>query len=219
MDNYSGFGDPLLDFGKNASSFADFAGGNVASKGERFGIKITNTGTAAADKALALIPAIFDTAAKIATHTGRTCDAIMADGTVITTADAQVVCTGTPKTIFSLLQYIKYNPTIVLGAKMRVDDQEQFDESFYYVKVKPTGQLQDREIAPSVFKNENQNNDLLATVPFNGIQFDNQTVLLLTVRAGRTINIDLFLGASLNTAAALARKQTAAMTGLYRGKA
>jgi hypothetical protein len=213
---YSGMGDMFVDFGSNARSFADFAGGNVATAGERFSIQITNNATSAVDKVIAIVPAFFTSAAEIQTHTGRTCDVILADGTIDTTTNKEVVVTSDPKSVKSFLQYIKYNPTIIIGAKMRVDNQEQFDESFYVTRVKPTGNLQDRTIPPSVFKNSTQNNELLAEIPFNGIQFDNQTIVLLKIRDGRSLNIDFFLGASLNTAAALSRKQTLAMAGFKR---
>jgi len=210
---YSGLGDMFVDFGANARSFADFAGGNVATAGERFSIQITNNGASAEDKVIALVPAFFSSAAEIATHTGRTCDLVLADGTIDNTSGKQVVVSSDPKSVKSFLQYIMHNPTIVIGAKMRVDNQEQFDESFYITRVKPTGNLQDKTLPPSVYKNSNQNNELLAEIPFNGVQFDNQTIVLLKIRDGRTINIDFFLGASLNTAAALSRKHSMAMAG------
>lgn len=208
---YVGIGDLSLDFTGSGSSFLDEGAGS-----QQFTVTITNTGTAAEDQILALFPGYFSSAASIKDASGVAADAIVTDGSIITTADKQVVCTGSPKAIAEFQEFCKRNPTRFTGLKMLVNNSDQFEKAIYIKKLSPFKNLEDYSIVPSTFKDSTQTDDKRCEIPLNDFQIDDQTTVVFTLLAGRTVTFTFFAGAIQNGAAELNKKAVLARQTMTR---
>ena len=96
---------PYVQFFGN-SSFAEEEQSRIG-----YTITLKNTGAQAEDQHIAICPAYFGTANAIQTADGDAISAIIADGTIIATADKEVSCVGSPQPIerfFTLHQVSPY---------------------------------------------------------------------------------------------------------------
>jgi len=194
---------------------SNFAGANPS--GLNFGIKLTNSGKSAKDRVVAIIPGYFDNAADIiADLTGLAVDAIVADGTMVGgEGDGDcLVGSGTPKKIADFIKFIKHNPTRISFIKMLVDDEAQIEEPIYIKKLSPFRNLEDVTLYPSVYKDSNQQNAKRVEIETPDLQFDNQTIVIYRIGAGRTVSMNFFPTAVANTAATLAKKATVAASNI-----
>jgi hypothetical protein len=186
-----------------------FIGGQTDWKNERqdaksYKITITNTGTSAEDKHIALCPAFYTAAGSIVVPNATTIDAIIADGTIDSTSGKEVVCTGAPMSVASFKDYILNNPTRFTKIQIRSNNAEQLQELIQVIKVNPFTGLSPEQISPATYLKEANNNDKLVTFYLNDLQLDRQTILYLKVLAGATFTITLWPGATVNNAAELA---------------
>ena len=209
---YDGGNDDLVQFSGAANSFND-----EGKKDLNYSMTITNQGTAAEDQVIAICPGYFALAADIKDAQGDAVAGIALDGDIVATAGKEVVGKGSPKKIDEFLAFIKNNPTRFIGMKMLVDDAEQFEEEIYIKKISPFRNLEDRQIIPSHYKDSSQLDDKRVEIPLEDFQLDNQTIVLMKIKAGRRVTINFFAGSILNTAAALDVKAKKARLGLSRG--
>lgn len=205
---YIGLNDPSLQFTGGSSSFMD-----ENKSGKTYAITITNTGAAAVDRILALHPGFLTDVADIKDPNGTSVAAIVSDGTVINTADATVVCSGKPGKIAHFKEFVNRNPTRFTGMKMLVNDSDQFEETLYMSRITPFGGLGYDQIVPGAYKNATQTDDKRVEIPLQNFQLDNQTTIVFTLKAGRSVTFTFFLGAIKNSAAELAAKASIANTG------
>ncbi|MDD5358582.1 MAG: hypothetical protein PHX80_05505 [Candidatus Nanoarchaeia archaeon] len=208
---YDGNGDPSIQFEGSASSFAD-----EGKTGLIYSMTITNNGVNAVDRSLALNPGYFSLAAQIKDSTGTAVDAIVTDGTIVGTGTAACTGSGKPKTIEEFLAFLKYNPTRFTGLKMLVDDSAQFDNQIYMKQNSPFRNLDDRQIYPNTYKDSTQTDTKRVEIPLEDFQMDNNTTVVTTVSAGRTVTYTFFVGAIKNAAYELATKAQVAREGLAR---
>lgn len=208
---YVGAGDLALDFTGSGSSFLDEGAG-----AQQFTVTITNKGTAAENQILALFPGYFGTASDIKDGAGMAAAAIVTDGTVISTADKEVVCTGSPKAIAEFQAFCKRNPTRFTGMKMLVDNAEQFEKPIYIKKLSPFKNLEDYSIVPSTYKESSQMDDKRCEIPLTDFQLDDQTTVVFTLLAGRSVTFTFFAGAIQNPAAELNKKAVLARQTIQR---
>lgn len=181
---------------------------NGASAVQAFGglsytMTVKNVGTSAEDQTIALLPAYFAAAANIKDAAGAAVDAIIKEGTVIATADKVVTANGKPKSIDEFLLFIKNNPCRITGLKIKVDDNSQFAEDILFRKESPFRDLGFKTVSPSNYENSMQNNDKIVEIPLTDAQFDNQTSVVTTIKAGRTVTYTFFIGPIRNEAALL----------------
>lgn len=212
---YTGKGDKGLSFtGGPAASFAD-----EANNDRQFSMTISNLGTAAEDRVLALHSGYLTTLAEILDSSGTAAAAIVTDGTIISTTDKVVTCSGSPRKIAHLKSFVNSNPTRFTGLKMLVNDSDQFEMPLCVRKLSPFSDLGYTMINPSIYKNSNQQNDKRVEIPLNDFQLDDQTVVVFTLKAGRSVTFTFFGGAIRNNAGELNAKATEARTnlGLNRG--
>lgn len=216
--DYSGYGDPFVQFDGPGKSFM-----NEKNEGNNFPMKFTNTDANAVDRTIAICPGYFTTASNIKDSQGNAVDAIATDGTIVGSLGAlnRLVGSATKKTIQEFLDFIKYNPTRIVGLKMTVDDEIQFSENIYFKQNSPLRNLEDRTIVPDDWKTSQDNDAKRAEIPLAGqnVQFDNQTTIVTKILAARTVTYNWFLGAILNTAAALSNKAIVAKNNIARGTA
>lgn len=214
--SYTGAGDPGLQFNGGASSFAD-----ENKTGLHYSMTLANAGANAVDRLIAIVPGYLSNAADIKDAAGNVVDAIIKEGLVIgVVADGDALfANGLPKSLNEFLGFIKYNPTRFTGLKMKVDDAEQFDESIYIKQMSPFRNLTDDQIYPANYKDSSQTDDKRVEIPLENFQMDNNTIVIMKVKAGRTVTLTWFAGAIKNNAYELAVKaQTArAGMGLSRG--
>jgi Tfp pilus assembly protein PilP len=208
---YVGQYDLGLSFMGGASSFVD-----ETKNGIQYAINISNMGTAAVDRVLALHPGFLTTAAEITNAAGIPAAAIVTDGSVISTVDAVVVCSGKPKPIKQLQAFVNRNPTRFTGLKMLVNNSDQFEEELYIKKLSPFKNMEDLTINPSAFKNSNQTDDKRVEIPLEDFQLDDQTVVVFTLKAGRQVTFTFFAGAIANQAGELNAKAVLARSNMTR---
>jgi hypothetical protein len=211
--NYTGHGDHAVQFEGAASSFAD-----EGKTGLTFSMKITNTGANAVDALLALNPGYFTLPAQIKDATGTAVAAVVTDGLITGTvvAGTNVQGIGSPKPIVDFLGFLRYNPTRFTGLKMLVDNSAQLDNVIYVKQNSPFRNLEDKQITPSIYKDSTQPDDKRVEIPLEDYQMDNNTTVITTISAGRTVTFTWFVGAILNPAYELASKAKAARANYTR---
>lgn len=200
---YTGLGDLSLDFA--GSSFVD-----EGKSARTFSMTIGNTGSAAVDRVLALHPGFLTALADMTDSAGNAAAAIVTDGTIIATADAEVVCSGKPKKIAHFKEFVNRNPTRLTGIKMLVNNSDQFEEDITIKKLSPFKNLEDLVISPSIYKDSSQNDDKRVEIPLEDFQIDDQTLIVFTLKAARTVTFTFFSGAIKNQAGELHAKASLA---------
>lgn len=208
---YNGYGDAGIEFLGNASSFAD-----EGKSGLIYTMVITNQGTCAVDRKLALCPGYFTSATDIKDASGTAVDAIVAEGTIIGATSTACTGAGTPKSITEFLAFIKYNPTRFTGLKMLVDNSAQFDNTIYVKQNSPFRNLQDMDITPNAYKDSTQTDDKRVEIPLEQYQMDNNTTVITTISASRKVTFNWFVGAIKNQAYELAVKAAVARGNIGR---
>jgi len=168
-----------------------------------FTMTIVNNGSAAVDQSIALLPAYFTDKTQVKNSAGVAVAAIVAEGQIISTANAVVTATGKPKSINEFLAFVKLNPVRITGMKIKVDDSSQFVNDILFRKESPLKDLGYITKSPANYQNSMQNNDKIVEIPLTDAQFDNQTSVVTTIGAGRTMTITFFIGAIRNEAAML----------------
>lgn len=208
---YVGQYDLGLSFVGSSSSFVD-----ESKNGIQYSLTVSNLDTAAEDQVLALHPGFLTLAAEITNAAGIACAAIVADGTIIATATKVVTCTGKPKPIKQLQAFVNRNPTRFTGLKMLVNNSDQFEEELYVKKLSPFKNMEDLTINPSAFKNSNQTDDKRVEIPLEDFQLDDQTTVVFTLKAGRSVTFTFFAGAIANSAGELNAKAILARSNMQR---
>jgi hypothetical protein len=208
---YVGQYDLGLSFVGASSSFID-----ENKNGVQYSITINNTGTSAEDRILALHPGFLTLASEITNAAGTACAAIVTDGDIISTAGKVVSCSGKPKPIKQLQAFVNKNPTRFTGLKMLVNNSDQFEEELYVKKLSPFKNMEDMTISPSAFKNSNQTDDKRVEIPLEDFQLDDQTNVVFTLKAGRSVTFTLFAGAIANPAGELNAKAILARSNMQR---
>ncbi|MDP3914380.1 MAG: hypothetical protein Q8R96_11675 [Bacteroidota bacterium] len=208
---YVGQYDLGLSFMGGASSFVD-----ESKNGIQYSMNIANLGIAAVDRVLALHPGSMTIPDEITNAAGVAAAAIVTDGTIIATVDAVVVCSGKPKPIKQLQAFVNRNPTRFTGLKMLVNNSDQFEEELYVKKLSPFKNMEDQTINPSAFKNSNQTDDKRVEIPLEDFQLDDQTVVVFTLKAGRSVTFTFFAGAIANSAGELNAKAVLARANMQR---
>lgn len=190
--SYIGLNDDDIDFGK-AESFID------ESEGEKeFNLSIVNS-TAATQKIQ------FNDI--IAAQDGYS---LLKEGVVLTVGSGDsartVEATGDPRSIDILVELIKHAPMRLRAVRFNVSDEGQLDELLKYVKETPFETGVTTQKKPSNFQDQNTNNTKTVTVDLKDWVLGHDSTILYTIRAGATVNLTLYFGASFDTAKALRKK-------------
>ncbi|MHA7109248.1 hypothetical protein ACRTDU_03930 [Sunxiuqinia elliptica] len=208
---YIGKDDPSLSFTGNGKSFMNEDAGSKS-----YSITVSNMGNAADDRVLALHPGFLTELADMTDTAGNPAAAIVADGAIIEEVDKQVICTGKPKKISHFKAFVNRNPTRFTGLKMQVNNTDQFDEAITVKKISPFQSLGDDTIEPGNYKTSNQTDDKRVEIPLEDFQLDDQTLLVFTLKAGRSVTFTFVSGAIKNQAAELHTKAAIARGNVRR---
>lgn len=192
---YIGVGDALLHFGK-ADSFCD-----EGKSQKNFGIKLVNKGT----------KTIYVQFNELISGLEKDFN-VLAEGTVAT----DLTVTGNPNSASMLAAFLKANATRVNSIKFKVDDADQLDEPIKLVKVDVFGSKTYEQFIPSDEQSQDTNNPKMSEITdiVDWVCSDKST-LLYGIRAGRSVNLSITFGASVDNAhyvsekAAQARKTVA----------
>lgn len=196
-NDYTGYGDHLVDFGGAKLDFGTELGSNRI-----FAITIVN---ASASSATVLLNPSYSpqTGARVATA---------AEGQMIATDGTGTVSgSGSPSTITNFLAFVKANPTRVLGIKISSTNDAQLAVTMTISRKSPFRNLESELIPLSLYTSEYANNSKMITVR-REFQLDDQTEVAVPVPAGTTTTFILVCGAVLNTSAALNTKAQLAST-------
>lgn len=184
-NGYTGAGDNMIDFG-SASSFVD-----EDSSAKRFSLKITNK--SAEDVLLQLNEIIA----------GIEGSKVVKEGTVVENVTAK----GSPRSIEILKNYIASNPIRLRSIKLNVDNVEQLDQPLRYIVETPFKTGVEEERIPSNYQNQDTNNPLMTEVTdIKEWVLSKFSTVAFKVGAGRTVNLSILFGASIDLKKALDKK-------------
>ena len=184
-NGYTGAGDNMIDFG-SASSFVD-----EDSSAKRFSLKITNK--SAKDVLLQLNEIIAGIEGSV----------VVKEGTVVENVTAK----GSPRSIEILKNYIASNPIRLRSIKLNVDNVEQLDQPLRYIVETPFKTGVEEERIPSNYQNQDTNNPLMTEVTdIKEWVLSKFSTVAFKVGAGRTVNLSILFGASIDLKKALDKK-------------
>jgi hypothetical protein len=199
-DNYMGMDDDGLSFAGNGKSFLTELNSNLS-----FGFSITNALTTT--QVIALTPTFLGTAAKIASYTGQTVDAVLTDGTLKTSVTAASL--NTKRKIEYLQNFINRNPTRVIQMIIQADTDGQLEEQIVLSQISPFRDLANNTLNITDYVSPEQLTQKKAVIElaldFPQFQLDDQNVLLLPVVPG-TVKVTWRIGAIRNPASELFNK-------------
>ncbi len=189
VENYIGLNDDSIDFGK-AESFVD------ESEGEKeFNLSIVNN-TGKTQK--------IQFNEIIAPQDGCS---LLKEGVIAQDDEThQLKAEGDPRSIDILCALIKHAPMRLRAVRFNVNNEIQLDELLKYVRETPfeTGITSQKK--PSNFQDQNTNNTKTVTVDLKDWVLGHDSTVLYSIRAGETVNITLYFGASFDAAKALRKK-------------
>lgn len=154
---------------KEALGIKNYVGGNSEVKnpfgGESVSFKISNTGTAASSKLLAVTKGWYTSADDISDYAGKSVDDIIEDGTFDNTADAHVIGSGKNCKIADVVNSFSTSPMRIKGIKLAVDDADQLDEEIQILELTPQGKEVIARIIPSDYKSEDNSDAKRVSIP------------------------------------------------------
>lgn len=195
LDMYTGYGDHLVDFAGDASSFLN----SQTDSGRIFMVNITNNTDA--DRNLVLTPGY--------TSDGRIAGALtFTDGTndYGFGAGKTIVVSGDPKSYQNFINFVHKNPVQILGMKFRAaTNANQIEQTLTIRPLSPFKDLESIPVNLTTYQNEDTYKDKVVTVPRKYILSD-QVETLFKILDGEVLTVTWFTGPILNTTAALDKK-------------
>ena len=163
-------------------------------------VKLSNNCSTA--KRIAIFPGALTTVEAIAAITGLQVDAIAVDGTVLTVNEGteQAPDNRTVKCICPNLAFIQdefsHNPQRISGLQLQTDNEAQFFEPIEFTEFNAVRNFGKEEIKPSQYLDPaNSNKTLVLINDFKHLQLDRNHVMVVTLAAGRELDLSLTLGA------------------------
>lgn len=220
-DNYVGYGDDSLQFSGSGSSF--LTAGNASDL--TFSFRLQNASES--KKVIALFPTYLATAAALATASGQTVDAILTDGTIITSV------TGTASdsmvTIDNMQKFVNKHPSQIVEITISANTALAFNEVIVVKELSPFRQLPGNKIPLTKYVLPDQYNSSKVVLPiwrdFNYMAANDQLAVLLPIggtgtvaTSGVIMDVTISFGAIRNTAAELANKVKRASGNIERLK-
>lgn len=208
-EGYSGYGDDFMDFDGLDKTFK-----NAIMANRVYTFVVTQNPIAPAVDAACEFYLTGGFLQTDYTQSGNIGLGVMKQGNFRALSDngVQLNANGVQCSIDAFTQFIKRNPTQVLGFKIGVTDASQIDNMVITVEEQsPFRALGTRKIIPSIYVNETTYRDKIVTVP-EGFDYNDQvSVKVNMVAACHSMTITYICGGILNPAAALKNKSTRAM--------
>lgn len=173
-------------------------------KAQTFKFKLSNNGSAAADRDLAIVPGLLTSEAALTAY-GIKCDGILKTGGVIpgAGATAQVTLTNLrPEPIEMLQQFLRHNPSRLIGMTMAVTDPAQFETEMSIVRTNPFKKEGTDTVDISGYYSPDQFSSKKVEVDLVNVAEDttlgNQSVMMMKLLAGQEVIITLRFGGISN---------------------
>lgn len=166
-------------------------------------LELTNNGASAVDRVLCICPGPYTTIAQLnSLGLGVSVDAIISDGDIIDTADKKVTGVGEPGSVLSWLKDFGNYPTRITDITFEVNITTQLQQVLKTFRDTPYVQnlIPGQQYNPSTRKLNTNFNDKLITIPMNHLQFDNQTIVIYTLKAGATVTLTFGIGGRFDQA-------------------
>lgn len=178
-----------------------FAGQGLV--GLKYTFEITNQGSLAVDQSIALFPGYYDAVADIKDPNGNAVTAILGEGSIIATADKEVVGKGITRSLKDFMAFHKHVPVVYREMRINTDNSEQLDEQIYVKNLSPYSNLETQSFTPATEKDPDANNDKAVVIDLfkvlkSGLAFDNQTQITFVLKAARKVTITLTADNMLN---------------------
>lgn len=183
---------------KNLLGIKEFSGVSNELKGPFQGpnvsFAVSNTGSSAEARLLAISAGWYDQAADIKDSNGKVVDAILKDGEVIETADKKVIATGKNCKVIDVQKMFAKTPCRIKSIRVKVDDAAQLDEEIQILELTPSGPSIIARIIPSSAKNEDNSDPKMASVSLleNNIVLGEDRIFLMNLAAGRTVTLTVY---------------------------
>jgi hypothetical protein len=165
-----------------------------------FRLEITNEGTSAEDKIICLCPGNYISTAELSALGIGTIAAIIGDGTIDNTSGKEIVCTGEPGSVESWKRFFLRHPSRFVGMSLEVSSTTQLSQVIKVYKDDPynANLVPITQINPNAYKTNQIFNDKLVHIPLDHFQLDNETIVIVTIKAGATLTLTLTPGAFHN---------------------
>ena len=172
-------------FGGESSN--PFTGLNVA-------FELTNQGSGAEARLIAFSKGWYDAAADMRDAQGHTPDAVIADGTLISTINKEVTCAGKSCRVADVAGMLAKNACRLKGIKLAVDDAVQLDEEIQVVQLTAEGPKALKRIIPSSSKTEDQQDPKRVSIDLTDdlVVLGADVVVMANLAAGRKCTYTLF---------------------------
>lgn len=204
----------------------DFGGEGGNSFASEFGagreFTITFFNDTLVDRTVAICPAYYDTVARMASEGHSDITAILNDGVIATDGGGDLTATSgnQGKTIYGLMQWIKNNPTRIVGFTMQCETRAQFETKMSYQNLAPFAPLERTDISLSRFRPASQ----LGTDKIDAdlikidrvIDMNDQNLVRMVIKKDATVVVNFFFGAVDNRAAKLRTRASAAHQNIRR---
>lgn len=162
--------------------------------GQNVSFEITNQGTSAEARLLAVSKGWYDNASEMRDFQGNTPAAVIADGQFITTSNKEVTGTGKSCRIIDVVNLFTKSVCRIKGIKLSVDDASQLDEEIQIVKLTPQGPQILKRVTPSSSKSEDQTDDKRVSIDLSDdmVVMGSDVAMFINVGAGRKVTYTIF---------------------------
>lgn len=185
-----------------ARQVANFTGISIDNTADNLSVGISLKNSGSSPITVCLFPGSLESKEEILKVVGKQCDGIVTD--II--ANLAVECT----TSMSFLhRFLENNPTALVEMQLSVDNESQLSHPITLTQASPFRTLGSQNITPKSKQRSGDANTKLVSIPFKTTQLDDQTQMFITIGAGRSVELTLFVGASFNRAASFARTAVA----------
>jgi hypothetical protein len=170
---------------------------DVSTFGLTKSIGIVNSG--ASEKAIAIFTGSLTSIEEILEVAGVNVDAIAAEGTV-----GDITVTG--EALEYARRFFNRNPTRVIELQVSVSSQIQLSRKIRVFRgISPFGNPASVNIVPKEHQKSSDSNVNLVSIPIKELQIDDQSLWVVNVAAGQSIDITIFTGAGRNDAQLLSK--------------
>ena len=134
---------------------------------------------------------------------GESVDAIVAHGAFLKSGDKDLMVCDCPKLEY-IRRYMQRNPTRVDAFQLTTDNELQFANPMKLVEYSPFGGPVSDSITPKIYlRPEQLNRNMVEINNIKHFSLDHAHVFIVTVGAGRTLDMTMLIGSGFDAAAAL----------------
>ncbi len=168
--------------------------------GEPVQIQLENKDTAS--HTVAIFAGSLASVEDIATVAGENVDAIVAHGDFLKNGETVLVTADCPKLAY-IQDHFKRNPTRVDALQLGTDNASQFSQKIKVARFSPIKGNGYEEISPRVYLTQGQLDRTMVEIKDKAFILDDKHLFIVTLSAGRRLDVTLMLGSSIDAGEAL----------------